>query len=644
MWKLLSPTAERFCDRVSRRDALRLGTLATLGLGWPQLLAARAAAVSGGPPGARGAAFGRARRVILLYMWGGPAHQDTWDLKPQGPSATRGEFSPIATRVPGIHICEHFPLIARQTDKLAIIRSVTHDDNNHSTAAHAALTGRRHTLKAENFGARSDDFPHIGSVLAHLRPSPSGLPAFVALPEVIATTAGAVTPGQGGGLLGAKYDPFRVNEHPDREDFSIPALRLPDGVVPHRLADRRRLLEQLDAAARLRDRSAAALAMDAYYQQALDMLLAPATRRAFDLSRLPDSLRQRYGWHAFGQSVLLARQLVEAGVQLVTVYWHRERADIDTSWDTHARNFEELRWRLMPAVDRPIAALLEDLAASGLLDETLVIWNSEFGRTPKINARGGRDHWGACNSVVLAGGGVPGGQVFGASDDQAAFPTQDRVSQADIAATVYHLLGIDPHQTTIADPLGRPLPVALGEPIHKLLSGGARPAALPDPPLPAPQRIGPFTRMLMQRCVRFLALELGNPHSEAQWQLDGFGPPQCAADGATWRSVEAETAAIRYRGVYQGQFDYAYLVLHLAQPQTLAGVSLRIAGRGDVPLPEPLRGAPAARLWQIPLPRGWMSGVQEFALQLQVPGWALRDVALSGSEIRQRHLQTIGLA
>ncbi len=474
MFKLLADNSGiRFCDGLTRREALQVGALGTMGLGLPQLLQQSALA-----NGTTGGTFGRAKRVILLFMWGGPAHQDTWDLKPHGPEASRGEFLPIATNVSGIHISEHFPLIARHADKLAIIRSVGQDDNNHSTGAHASLTGRRHELQAESFGARETDFPHIGSVLTKLQPNQRSLPTFVALPEIIATTNGAVTPGQGGGFLGKRYDPFQVNEHPDRPDFKIGALRLPQEIAAPRMVERRNLLAQIEQAARLADRSGTIQSMDAFYQQALDMVLASDARHAFDLAAESPATRARYGWHTFGQSVLLARRLAEAGVKLITVYWHREKKTVDTTWDTHSRNFEELKNRLMPSVDQPIAALLEDLAVSGMLDDTLVLWNSEFGRTPNVNGNGGRDHWGPCNSVVMAGGGVPGGQVFGATDEKAAHPVSDKVTQDDIAATVYHLLGID-GETLIRDRQGRPFPLSLGEPIAKLLGGLSRPEPKP---------------------------------------------------------------------------------------------------------------------------------------------------------------------
>ncbi|MCA9117695.1 MAG: DUF1501 domain-containing protein, partial [Planctomycetaceae bacterium] len=482
MLNFQSSAGHRFCDSLTRRRALEVGGLSTLGLGLPDLLRSAASAKTAAGAAQDSPGFGRAKRMILLFMWGGPAHQDTWDLKPEGPVESRGEFLPISTNVPGIHISEHFPLLSQHADKLAIIRSVGQEDNNHSTGAHASLTGRRHELKAESFGARPTDFPHYGSVISNLNPGAGGMPSFVALPELIHTTNGSLTPGQFGGLIGRQYDPFQISEHPDRPDFSIDALKLPGDLSLSRMESRRSLMREVDRVARLADRSVTARNMGSFYEQALDMVLSPDVRQAFNLNSVSEEERFRYGYHTFGQSVLMAKRLMESGVKVVTVYWHREQKTIDTTWDTHALNFLELRRRLMPSVDRPIAALLEDLAASGMLDETLVVWNSEFGRTPKINANGGRDHWGPCNSVVMAGGGMPGGQVFGASDAQAAWPVADKVTQDDIAATIYHLLGYQAEHRVI-DTNGRPHTIAEGEPIYKLLGG----KSVPEPtPAPAP--------------------------------------------------------------------------------------------------------------------------------------------------------------
>ncbi|GAB4154083.1 MAG: hypothetical protein Tsb009_30620 [Planctomycetaceae bacterium] len=633
MLDLNATQGTRLCDGISRRAAMQIGTLGTLGLGLPQLLAAEKSHAAEKPAGST---FGTAKRVIMLFMWGGPAHQDTWDLKPHGPVELRGEFLPIATNVPGMHISEHFPLIAQHADKLAIIRSVGQEDNRHSTGAHAGLTGRKHERQQENFGARDSDFPHYGSVLSKLRPSSGGLPTFVALPDVIATTAGAITPGQGGGILGRKYDPFQITDHPDEPGFSISSLTLPGGLTTSRMRNRRTLLSNIDRVARMADRSHHVEALGDFYQQALDMVLSPRARKAFDLNAVPETERWRYGWHTFGQSVLMAKRLVESGVKLVTVYWHREVKTIDTSWDTHSRNFTELRSRLMPVVDRAISALLADLQSSGMLEDTLVVWNSEFGRTPKINRNGGRDHWGPCNSVVMAGGGMPGGQIFGETDKAAAYPTKDKVTQDDIAATMYHLLGLNPH-TLIHDRTNRPFPIALGKPIDKLLGEECRPAPTPNPPaIKGRPQYGRFHRMLQQRGRRFLCCEVANPAHRSEWELNGWSEVQ-GLGKARYR-VPQSGANVQYTEVFTSHFDYRYVVLRLAKPHKLTDMKLSLGNR-DVPLPAELRSSAARKLWHIPLPAGFVKPIKNLTIQLEASNLPVREIALVGDPIRPLHLR-----
>ena len=620
-----------FCDGMNRRQALQVGGLGSMAFGLPQLLQNQASANSS-ESGVAG--FGKAKRVIMLFMWGGPAHQETWDLKPDGPTETRGEFLPIETNVPGIHVGEYFPLIAQHADKLAVIRSVGQEDNNHSTGAHAGLTGRKHELKQESFNARQSDHPHYGSVLSQLQPAASGMPTFVAIPEVIHTTNGAITPGQGGGFLGRKYDPFQITEHPDRPDFSIDSLKLPEGIGIGRLAGRKDLLTEIENITRLTDRASNVRDLDSFYQQALGMVLSSKARAAFDLTKESEQNRWRYGWHAFGQSVLMTKRLIEAGVKLVTVYWHREHKVLDTSWDTHSRNFEELRLRLMPAVDRPIAALLEDLESSGLLDETLVIWNSEFGRTPRINGNGGRDHWGPCNSVVMAGGGVPGGQVFGATDAKAAYPTRDKVTQDDIAATVYHLLGMNP-ESMVHDRLGRPFPLALGQPITRLLGDECKPAPLPAPTKREPVELSPLTKVLIERAKRYAELDFGNPNSERLWKLTGWSKVAASKDGKF--RIPEEGCHIKYTGPFFAHFDYGWLALKLAKPRTLDNVQLTV-GNKVIPIPDELQNAEANTLWQIPFPAKTVGSLRSLELKLVAPNFEVTDLAFLGEEIEPLHL------
>jgi hypothetical protein len=459
MFELRQSAAHRLGDGMNRRALLQVGGLASLGLTLPKLLAAAN----------RGkGTFGRAKRCLMLYMWGGPSHIDLFDMKPEAPSEVRGQFMPVSTKVPGIRISELLPNLGRHTDKIGFIRSVTHSDNNHSTSAHWMLTGHKHPLAAENFGARRTDYPHIGSVLSHLRPNPGGLPAFVSLPEVIGTTAGFVAPGQNGGFLGRQHDPFLISQHPVDEDFKVANLSPTEGLNAGRLQSRAGLQRRFDEFRGGLINAADEAELAAVNQRAVDLVTNAKVHDAFNLNAEGRRERDRYGMRPFGQSVLLARRLLEAGVPLVTVYWHRDQPGVDTTWDTHKDNFNGLKNRLVPQVDRPISHLLEDLQQRGLLDDTLIIWNSEFGRTPKVNRNAGRDHWGRCNTIWMAGAGVPGGQMYGKSDKIASEPVADPVSPEQVGATIYHLLGIDPH-TEVRDRLNRPLPVAEAAPLHRFL-------------------------------------------------------------------------------------------------------------------------------------------------------------------------------
>ena len=461
MFELRQPGSPAFCDGMNRRAMLRIGGLASLGLTVPGLLRAG---------GQKDGSFGRAKRVLMLFMWGGPSHLDLFDMKPAAPAEVRGPFVPVSTRVPGLQISELMPHLGRHTDKIGFIRSVTHSDNAHSTSAHWMLTGHKHQLAQENFGARRSDYPHIGSVLNHLRPNRDGLPTFVALPEVIGTTAGYVTPGQDGGFLGRGNDPFRIDQHPVAPDFKVANLNPTKGLDAQRLQSRSDLQQKFDDFRGGLIDAAESAELSSVNQRAVDLVTNSKVHDAFNLVAEGRRERERYGMKPFAQSTLLARRLLEAGVPLVTVYWHRDQPGVDTTWDTHSDNFNQLKNRLVPQVDQPIAHLLDDLKQRGMLDDTLVIWNSEFGRTPKVNARSGRDHWGRCNTIWMAGAGVPGGHMYGKSDKIASEPVADPVTPAQVAATLYHLLGLDPH-TEIRDQLDRPFPIADAQPLHRFLAG-----------------------------------------------------------------------------------------------------------------------------------------------------------------------------
>jgi hypothetical protein len=434
--------------------------------------------------GSEGRSFGQAKSCILIYLFGGPSHIDIWDMKPLAPPEIRGEFKPQATNVPGIQITEYLPRLARHAHHYAIIRSLSHGDSSHGSAGHAMLTGRLPRVRGE-VGPTAEDFPHYGSVLSRLRPSPHALASFVALPWMISTSTNIV-PGQNGSFLGRAMDPLRLEPASGHDvTFLPPWSTRPPGVTEDRLSVRRALRQRLEQHDRLKE-DATAADMDKLYQRAFHFLDSPAATEAFRLEREPATLRERYGMNVFGQSLLLARRLVEAGVPMITVYWP-DRKEPEAflnngvrdsvavpAWDTHGTkvgntpNFPALRERLLPPLDLASSALLEDLQARGLLEQTLLVWTGEFGRSPRINSDAGRDHYGNVFSAVLAGGGIRGGQVYGASDKHGAFPADNPVSPGAFAATLYHCLGVPP-DGEIPDRLGRPTKVAEGLPVRELL-------------------------------------------------------------------------------------------------------------------------------------------------------------------------------
>ena len=450
--------------RPTRREALCAGALAMTGIGLPGLFGGRAAA----EPSAAGKGFGRARSCILIFQWGGPSQLDTWDPKPEAPAEIRGEFSTIATSVPGMRISEHFPRLSGQAHRLAVVRSMSHGDPAHLSTAHRLLTGHLAPKpNSDSDGPSPADWPHLGSLVARCRPSSGAMPSAVTMPWTVAHPAapGGKAPGQHGGWLGKGFDPFRVEGDPNASGFQVGGLGLPEDVSPGRLSGRRELLGKLGDAPGMP--GPGVRAWGGFQARALDALVSAEARGAFQVDREDPRVRDRYGRNIHGQCLLLARRLVEAGVGLVTVNWHDDGQNF---WDTHDQNFRHLKDRLMPPADRGFAALLDDLSARGMLDETLVVWAGEFGRNPRINAaRAGREHWPHCYSAVLAGGGVRGGIVHGASDRWAAYPTRDPVSPDDLGSTILHALGVDP-ATEVRDPVGRPLRINAGRPIMPLFA------------------------------------------------------------------------------------------------------------------------------------------------------------------------------
>lgn len=453
----------RWASEFSRREALRVGGLFGLGLSLPQLLAGRAAAKEGGR-----STFGRAKQVIVLYLHGGHPQQETFDPKPEGPSAVRGEFGAIETSLPGVQFSEVLPQSARLAHRMAIVRSMSHANANHVTASLPANSGHAHPpgTPETDFPPAETDFPPFGAVLDSLRQGKGDLPTWVRIGPLMRRNNGTVLHGQIPGFLGAKHASFTVDQELLPKDVRIEAVEPNADVTALRLTSRRDLLTQFDEHRRVMDQSAAARNLDAHYARAFNLLSSSRTRGAFDLAAESAATRQRYGRTEFGQRCLLARRLAEAGVPMVNVsYCHTPQG----SWDTHGQNFKQMRESLGPTFDTAFSALVEDLHERGMLDETLVLVNAEFGRTPAINKNAGRDHWPWVYSLALAGAGVRAGTVYGASDNAAAYPADKPHDPKDMAATIYHLLGVDP-QTVLHDATGRPHHLVIGRPIDGILS------------------------------------------------------------------------------------------------------------------------------------------------------------------------------
>ncbi len=441
-----------------RREFLQVGFSGLLGLGLPGLLAGRAAATATQSP--------RAKSVILVFLTGGPSHIDTFDPKPDAPDAIRGEFATVATKAPGVSFCEHLPGMSARADRLAVIRSLSHAHTNHLNATHQVLTGHPQPNATFDKIASRDDYPCYGSALNYMRPRSDGIPSGVMLPTFL-MEGPLVWPGQHAGFLGPRHDPWQIKGDPNSSSFREESLRLPDGFSVERLDKRRNLLDDLNET---RDR----LARDPMSEQrdlAYSLLLSGKVAKAFDLNREDPKTRDRYGRHLFGQSMLLAKRLAEAGVPIVQANMGRVQ-----NWDTHGGNFKRLKNDLLPPLDKGVSALLDDLDATGMLEETLVIVAGEFGRTPRVgqgtgnvNQSDGRDHWSKVFSAVFAGAGVRGGQVIGASDKIGAYATTGQARPEDLAATMFEALGIDP-ESEIRDKLGRPLPIARGKPIREVFA------------------------------------------------------------------------------------------------------------------------------------------------------------------------------
>jgi hypothetical protein len=453
---------------IPRRTLLRAGGAGLLGLTMPQLLRAADASRPTPTPLRQ-----RAKRVIFLFQWGGPSHVDMFDMKPGAPDDYRSPLAPIASSCPEIQVCEQLAETSKRMHKVSLIRTLTHTMKNHNSAGYYALSGHAPPTDDQRLRDSLDLFPAYGSVVDRLAPSTNGMPTFVSYPYTISD--GSITPGQHASFLGKANDPLFFTEDPNSADFKLPELSLPDTLTLDRLHRRREMQRLVDRQARLLEHSAEARGFDEYYDRAIHMLTSDKVRRAFDLSSEPPPVRDRYGRSTYGQSCLLARRLVEAGVKFVTVYFSNNiggRSSTSGGWDTHGfdntRMFPIVKEYHFPRTEETLPTLLDDLDERGLLNDTLVLWMGEFGRTPKINQNVSRDHWPQCYTVLMAGGGVKRGFVYGKSDATGSYPDENPVKPEDLAATLYYLMGIDP-ESEIRDRNNRPLAIA-GKPVLDVIA------------------------------------------------------------------------------------------------------------------------------------------------------------------------------
>lgn len=452
---------------LSRRSLIKVGGMGALGLTMPNLLkAAESSRVPAIKP--------RAKSVIFLFQWGGPSHLDMFDMKPDAPEGIRGPYKPIKSSEPSIYVSEKLPRTAKIMHKVSLIRTMTHRMNNHNSAGYYALTGSAPATDDQRLRDSIDLYPAYGSVVDKLAPNQHAMPTFVTYPYEVKD--GSKTPGQHASFLGKGHDPLYVPRDPNEPNFELPELSLPSHLSIKRLERRREMQKLIDSQARMLDWSAEARGMDSYYSKALGMLNSKRLRQAFDLSKEPEVMRQAYGRSDYGQGCLLARRLVEHGVKFVSVYFSGSiggRRTTDGGWDTHGfdntRMFPIIEKRHLPMTEHTLPVLLNDLDQRGMLDETLVVWMGEFGRMPKINKNKSRDHWPHCYTTLLAGGGVKEGYVYGESDEHGAYPAVNPVKPDDLAATMYHLLGID-HEAEVRDTQNRPLPITRGVPVMDVIA------------------------------------------------------------------------------------------------------------------------------------------------------------------------------
>jgi hypothetical protein len=440
----------------SRREILQVGSSSALGLGMASVLSHQAEAAAPIPA--------KAKSVIIIHQTGACSHHDTFDMKLDAPKEIRGEFAPIDTATPGFQICEHLPNLAKRSDKYAVVRTLSHKDNNHLMSTHHILTGTRQPGGFFDKIASRDDWPAYSAGLAFLKPRHDGLPTGVNLPTYL-MQGPLLWPGQHAGFLGPKYDPWQIKGDPNNEDFRVDSLSLSEGISVNRLQNRKSLLGELNKQRAALNTLAETRGLAKDQELAFSLLTSSKLAASFEMHRETDEVRDRYGRHMTGQSLLLAKRLIKTGIPVVQV-----NVGGAQNWDNHGNIFKTLKDRLLPPLDQGLSALLDDLEQEGLLDETLVYMSGEFGRTPKINGKAGRDHWGPCFFGLFAGAGVQGGQVIGTSDSEGAYPITKAFAPDDVGATIYESLGIDPH-SVVRDRLNRPVHLNAGNAITPLFTG-----------------------------------------------------------------------------------------------------------------------------------------------------------------------------
>jgi hypothetical protein len=447
---------------ITRREVLQVGYSGLLGISLSSVLGQRAAAAAATESQPRRSP----KSVIIVFLTGAPSHHDTFDMKPDAPTAIRGEFNPIASRTPGLIVCEHLPRLAARSDKFSVVRTLSHRENNHLVATHHVLTGHQQPGAFFDKIASRDDWPAYSSALNYARPRSDGIPSGVNLPTYL-MEGPLLWPGQYAGFLGPRHDPWQITRDPNQRDFGIDSMRLNEGLDVSRLHHRRSLLAEVDEQQRQLAATAESRRLSDQQSLAFTMLESGRVARAFDIDQELPAVRDRYGRHSFGQSLLLARRLIEAGVPVVQANMGRVQ-----NWDSHGDIFRRLRNDLLPPLDQGVSALIDDLELRGLLDDTFVMMLGEFGRTPRLSSQNpgaipGRDHWAQCFFGLFAGGGVKPGQVIGQSDRIGAYPSTTPYSPDDIGATVYHVLGMNPHME-VRDRQNRPVQLNRGEVMNVL--------------------------------------------------------------------------------------------------------------------------------------------------------------------------------